>query len=353
MKKILVTGGAGFIGSNLVGNILKNTADYEVVVLDKLSYSGNLNNLSDWFSNKRFSFKKIDISNIAEVESFFAGNDFDAIIHLAAESHVDRSIAFPGDFINTNIVGTFNLLESVKRKIIASKRKIRFLHVSTDEVFGSLSESDPSFTENSCYKPNSPYSASKAASDHLVRSYFHTYHLDVITTNCSNNFGPFQFPEKLIPVTIINCLQWKQIPVYGNGSNIRDWLYVEDHCNALRLVLEKGRIGESYNIGSRNECRNLDIVTSICEIMDRLAPQQISYKSLIHFVEDRPGHDYRYSINPDKIETELDWRPEFTFDAALEETIKWYIANDVWWKDILTGKTDNKLEFLERKDRLT
>lgn len=332
---------------------MKNATNCEVVVLDKLSYSGNLNNLSDWFSNKRFSFQKIDISNIVEVESFCAESDFDAIIHLAAESHVDRSIASPGDFIHTNIVGTFNLLESVKRKIIASQKKIRFIHVSTDEVFGSLSESDPSFTENSSYKPNSPYSASKAASDHLVRSYFHTYHMDVVTTNCSNNFGPFQFPEKLIPVIIINCLQWKQIPVYGNGNNIRDWLYVEDHCDALRLVLEKGRSGESYNIGSRNECRNLDIVTSICQIMDRLVPQQVSYKSLIHFVQDRPGHDYRYSIDPNKIEMELGWKPKFTFDIALEETVKWYITNEAWWKDIITGKNSDRMEFLRRKDLLT
>ncbi|TGK09941.1 dTDP-glucose 4,6-dehydratase [Leptospira fletcheri] len=344
MQKILITGGAGFIGSNLVHSILRDSINTKVVVLDKLTYSGNLNNLSEWFSVENFEFEQLDITNPTATDSVFEKHsDFKAVIHLAAESHVDRSIVHPGDFINTNVVGTFNLLESFKKRA-GNKRGPRFLHVSTDEVFGSLSLSEPSFTEHSNYKPNSPYSASKAASDHLVRSYFHTYHLDVLTTNCSNNFGPFQFPEKLIPVTIISCLEWKKIPIYGNGENIRDWLYVEDHCDALRLVLADGIAGETYNIGGRNEYKNIEIVSFICEIMDRLIPKSESYKSLVYFVGDRPGHDFRYSIDPAKMESVLGWTPRSIFKDALEVTVQWYIENEEWWRDIRSGKKRRNFE---------
>ncbi|MCG6167632.1 dTDP-glucose 4,6-dehydratase [Leptospira sp. FAT2] len=337
MKKILVTGGAGFIGSNFVHLLLEDTREYQVIVLDKLTYAGNLKSLDRWKNDSRFIFVKADIADKDQVADVFQKHEFDFIAHFAAESHVDRSITGPEEFVRTNVLGTFYLLDAARLQWKNSFDGKKFLHVSTDEVFGTLGDTG-FFTEETPYAPNSPYSASKAGSDHLVRSYFHTYHMPVVTTNCSNNYGPYHFPEKLIPLMILNCLHGKPLPVYGDGKNIRDWLYVKDHCEAIRVALFQGKPGETYNIGTRNEKRNIDIVNSICSIMDELHPAGAPHSKLIQYVKDRPGHDFRYAIDPSKIEKELGWKPKFSFESALRETIQWYLENESWWKEILSGQ---------------
>lgn len=334
-RTILVTGGAGFIGSNFVHYILEKYSDAKVIVFDKLTYAGNLRNLEKWKDNPRLAFHKVDIANREEVFSVGQSLDFTEIAHFAAESHVDRSITGPEEFVRTNVMGTFYMLELARWKMQNSQFR-KFLHVSTDEVFGTLGENG-FFTESTPYAPNSPYSASKAGSDHLVRSYFHTYNLPVVTTNCSNNYGPFHFPEKLIPLMILNCLRGKPLPVYGKGDNIRDWLFVKDHCSAIDAALTQGQIGETYTIGTRNEKNNLEIVHKICELMDSKHPEGAPHKNLITFVKDRPGHDFRYAIDPSKIEKELGWKPSYNFDQAIEETVDWFLNNRSWWEEILTG----------------
>ena len=336
MKTILVTGGCGFIGSNFIQNILQKDSSIYIVNLDKLTYAGNLMNLSS-ISNKRYAFVKGDICDKGLVESLFNKYNFHSLVHFAAESHVDRSIDGPSDFIQTNIVGTLNLLEYSKKFYLKSKNKnFKFLHVSTDEVYGSLGINGK-FLENSPYAPSSPYSASKAGSDHLVRAWYKTYDLPVLITNCSNNYGPYQFPEKLIPLMIINAINNKSLPVYGKGHNIRDWLYVLDHCDAIYTVLERGEIGQTYNIGGNNEIKNIDVIESICDILDHLIPKgnSESYKNLIHFVQDRPGHDFRYAIDASKLNSKLGWSPKESFQSGLEKTIQWYINNKGWWTAIL------------------
>lgn len=342
MRKILITGGAGFIGSNFVHYVLEKYQDILVIVLDKLTYAGNLKNLQKWEKDSRFTFIKVDIANKEELFEKTNDLDFTEIAHFAAESHVDRSILGPEEFVRTNVLGTFYLLELARVRNQQGKLQ-KFLHVSTDEVYGSLGR-EGYFSETTPYAPNSPYSATKAGSDHLVRAYFHTYSLPVVTTNCSNNYGPYHFPEKLIPLMILNCLQGKPLPVYGKGENIRDWLYVKDHCSALDLVLQKGKKGETYNIGTRNEKTNLEIVNKICEIMDKKHPEGKPHKNLITFVKDRPGHDYRYAIDPSKIEKELEWKPQYKFEEALESTIDWYLENREWWEEIVSGDYKNYYE---------
>ena len=340
---ILLTGGAGFIGSNFVHDWLSNTHE-PVLNLDKLTYAGNLANLAALSGDLRHAFVKGDIGDTALVKGLLATHRPRAVLHFAAESHVDRSIDGPEDFINTNIVGTFRLLESVRAYWTelgpAARTAFRFLHVSTDEVYGSLGEIDPKFSEATPYAPNSPYSASKAASDHLVRAYFHTYGLPTLTTNCSNNYGPFQFPEKLIPLIINNALKGKPLPIYGDGLNVRDWLYVGDHCTAIRSSLERGRVGETYNIGGKNEKTNVSVVTTICETLDQLQPRPdgISYARQITYVNDRPGHDQRYAIDSRKIEKELGWTPEETFDSGMRKTIQWYLDNGTWIENVVSGQ---------------
>jgi dTDP-glucose 4,6-dehydratase len=337
---IVVTGGAGFIGSNFVLQWLaeRNTP---IVVLDKLTYAGNLENLSGVTSNPRFSFVCADIVDGERVSELLNQRRPRAIVHFAAESHVDRSILGPGEFVRTNIEGTFRLLEAARSYWGSmegeEKEAFRFLHVSTDEVYGALSPTDPAFTESTPYAPNSPYSASKAASDHLVRAYFHTYGLPVLTTNCSNNYGPHHFPEKLIPLIIHNCLQGKPLPVYGDGQQIRDWLYVEDHCRGIRTVLEQGVLGQTYNIGGRQEMANLDVVKTVCAILDELAPTDRPHSDLITFVKDRPGHDRRYAMNIDKIERELGWRPQETFVSGIRKTVQWYLDHQPWVQNVTSG----------------
>ncbi|EMY76296.1 dTDP-glucose 4,6-dehydratase [Leptospira weilii serovar Ranarum str. ICFT] len=337
MKKILITGGAGFIGSNFAHLILNDTEEYRVIVFDKLTYAGNLKSLDVWKKDPRFIFVKADIANKEDVFSIFKEHTFDYVAHFAAESHVDRSISGPEEFIKTNVLGTFYLLDAARLQWKGSYEGKKFLHVSTDEVFGTLGDTGY-FTEETPYAPNSPYSASKAGSDHIVRSYFHTYHMPVVTTNCSNNYGPYHFPEKLIPLMILNCLHGKPLPIYGDGKNIRDWLYVKDHCDALRAALFQGTPGETYNIGTRNEKKNIDIVNSICSIMDELHVAGAPHSRLIQYVKDRPGHDFRYAIDPSKIEKELGWKPKFAFESALRETVRWYLDNESWWKEILSGQ---------------
>ena len=340
---VLITGGAGFIGSNFILDWLSNT-DEPAINLDKLTYAGNLTNLAALSSDSRHAFVKGDIGDTALVKGLLATYRPRAVLHFAAESHVDRSIDGPEDFINTNIVGTFRLLESVRaywtELAPAAKSAFRFLHVSTDEVYGSLGEIDPKFSETTRYAPNSPYSASKAASDHLVRAYFHTYGLPTITTNCSNNYGPFQFPEKLIPLIINNALMGKPLPIYGDGQNVRDWLYVGDHCTAIRSALERGCVGETYNVGGKNEKTNVVVVTTICETLDQLQPRLdgISYVTQITYVKDRPGHDRRYAIDARKIEKELGWTPEETFDSGMRKTIQWYLDNGTWIENVVSGQ---------------
>ncbi len=339
---ILVTGGAGFIGSNFVLDWLAQS-DEPVINLDALTYAGNLENLTDLSGDPRHLFIHGDIGNFDLVAKLLADQKPRAVINFAAESHVDRSIHGPEDFIQTNIVGTFHLLEAVRAywSDLAGEAKanFRFLHVSTDEVYGSLEKDDPAFRETSRYEPNSPYSASKAASDHLVRAYHHTYGLPVLTTNCSNNYGPCHFPEKLIPLVIHNALAGKPLPIYGDGQQIRDWLYVKDHCSAIRRVLEAGRVGETYNIGGWNEKSNLEVVHTLCTILDELSPRGDGkpYEEQITYVKDRPGHDRRYAIDASKIERELGWRPAETFDTGIRKTVRWYLDNQAWVSNVTSG----------------
>ena len=339
---IIVTGGAGFIGANFVLDWLARN-DEPVINLDKLTYAGNLENLASVQGDARHVFVRGDIGETALVSRLLAEHHPRAIINFAAESHVDRSIHGPGEFIQTNIVGTFHLLESVRAywNVLEgeAKERFHFLHVSTDEVYGSLKKGDPAFRETNRYEPNSPYSASKAASDHLVRAYHHTYGLPVLTTNCSNNYGPYHFPEKLIPLVIHNALAGKPLPIYGDGQQIRDWLYVKDHCSAIRLVLEAGRVGATYNIGGGNEKANLEVVHTLCAILDELQPRADgqSYKSQITFVKDRPGHDRRYAIDASKLERELGWKPQETFETGIRKTVAWYLENQNWVANVTSG----------------
>ncbi|WP_374424004.1 dTDP-glucose 4,6-dehydratase [Paracoccus sp. (in: a-proteobacteria)] len=333
--KILVTGGAGFIGSAVVRLAVRR--GHEVVNLDSLTYAANLDNVAPVSNSPLYSFVEADLRDRASLDRALDSHKPDAIMHLAAESHVDRSIDGPGDFIETNITGTYNLLEAARAYWTRQGRPegFRFHHISTDEVFGSLGETGQ-FTEETSYDPRSPYSASKAASDHLVRAWHETYGLPVVLTNCSNNYGPYHFPEKLVPVVILNALHGQPIPVYGDGGNVRDWLYVEDHADALLLVLEKGELGRSYNIGGENEARNIDLVRTICAEMDRLRPENAPHDRLITFVTDRPGHDRRYAIDPTRIRTELGWRPSVTVEEGLRRTVEWYLDNQAWWQPLLS-----------------
>ncbi len=339
-RTILVTGGAGFIGSNFV--LQRIAAGDRVVNLDKLTYAGNPGNLAEIATHPAHTFVQGSIEDAALVRSLLQSHRPDSVVNLAAESHVDRSIANPEEFIFTNLVGTYRLLHEslVYYRTLTGEAQeaFRFLHVSTDEVYGSLGASDPAFVETTPYQPNSPYSASKAGSDHLVRAYRHTYGLPTLTTNCSNNYGPFQFPEKLIPLMILNALHGKPLPVYGDGLNVRDWLYVGDHCEAIALVLDKGRCGETYNIGGDSEMNNLDVVTAICNIMDELRPAGAPHSALIRFVKDRPGHDRRYAMNTAKLRRELGWRPRETFATGIRRTVEWYLANSAWVDQVTSGE---------------
>lgn len=341
LQNIMVTGGAGFIGSNFIHYLFKKTNFKGIIVnVDKPTYAGNLDNLVEIdkeYGNKRYFFEKVDICDYKNVKEIFKKYKIDTIVHFAAESHVDRSIYGPQDFIYTNIIGTFNLLE-IAREFWKERDDVLFHHISTDEVFGSLGETGY-FYEETPYRPNSPYSASKAASDHLVRAYFKTYNLPVTISNCSNNFGPYQFPEKLIPLVILNALENKPLPVYGDGQNIRDWLYVEDHCEAIWIILNKGKTGETYNIGGGNEWKNIDLVNFLCEKLAEITGNNVErYKKLITFVKDRPGHDRRYAINCDKVKKKLSWKPRHKFEQGLKKTIKWYIKNRSWVENIKSGE---------------
>jgi dTDP-glucose 4,6-dehydratase len=339
-RSIVITGGAGFIGSNFVHHWCENYPEDRVIVLDALTYAGNLHNLATLKDRKNFRFLQGDICDRALVDELFASENIDTVAHFAAESHVDRSILGPGAFVQTNVVGTFTLLESFRQHWLSNHQpdKYRFLHVSTDEVYGSLGVDDPAFTETTPYAPNSPYSASKAGSDHLARAYFHTYGMPTIITNCSNNYGSYHFPEKLIPLMCINILLGKPLPVYGDGQNVRDWLYVRDHCQALDTVIHKGKAGETYNIGGNNEVKNIDLVRMLCDLMDELAPDLPvkPAQNLITFVRDRPGHDRRYAIDATKIRTELGWQPQETVEGGLRKTIQWYLDHRDWWQPLLS-----------------
>lgn len=342
--RILVTGGAGFIGSALV-RFLHESTEHEIINVDKLTYAGNLSSIDSVAGSQRYTFEQVDICDRAALHALFKKHQPEIVMHLAAESHVDRSIDGPGQFIQTNIIGTYNLLEE-SRELYgalsdAQKSKFRFHHISTDEVFGDLKGTTDLFTETTPYSPSSPYSASKASSDHLVRAWRRTFGLPVVITNCSNNYGPFHFPEKLIPLMILNALDGKPLPVYGDGQQIRDWLFVEDHARALYLVATQGEVGETYNIGGHNEKTNLEVVETICALLDELKPSQHGnvkhYKELIQFVQDRPGHDLRYAIDASKIERELGWKPLETFETGLRKTVQWYLSNEQWWRAILDG----------------
>lgn len=342
--KILVTGGAGFIGSAVVRHIINNTQD-SVINLDKLTYAGNLESLSDVENSDRYVFEQVDICAREELDRVFAQHQPDAIMHLAAESHVDRSIDGPAAFIETNIIGTYTMLEATRQywNQLDEVRKsaFRFHHISTDEVYGDLEGTDDLFTETTPYSPSSPYSASKASSDHLVRAWLRTYGLPTIITNCSNNYGPYHFPEKLIPLMILNALEGKQLPVYGNGMQIRDWLYVEDHASALYTVVTQGEIGETYNIGGHSEKANIEVVKTICSLLEELVPNKpqgiAQYQDLITYVMDRPGHDVRYAIDATKIAAELGWKPAETFESGIRKTVEWYLKNEKWWSRVLDG----------------
>ena len=341
MRTLLVTGGAGFIGSNYILH-KRNTSSDRIIAVDKLTYAGNLQNLESLSDDSLFSFVHGDICNRELIADLLVNYKPDALVHFAAESHVDRSIVNPDEFIQTNIVGTFTLLDEARtywNRTKKSRPQFRFHHVSTDEVYGSLGPDDPPFSETTAYSPNSPYSASKASSDHLVRSFHATYDLPVVITNCSNNYGPYQFPEKLIPLMILNALEGKSLPIYGDGKNIRDWLYVIDHVEALEAVLKNGKVGETYNIGGSCEKNNIEIVTSICSILDSLFPDSphVPHESLITFVKDRPGHDRRYAIDSTKIRSELGWKPRFSFESGIERTINWYTSNSAWLDSLKTG----------------
>src|SRR6266481_1086539 len=341
MKKIIITGGAGFIGSAVIRQLLAES-DHFVINVDKLTYAGNLESLAEVSDSPRYCFEQVDICDAAALRAVFVRHAPDGVMHLAAESHVDRSISGPGEFIQTNIVGTFNVLQAAREYwdgLPETKKSLfRFHHVSTDEVYGTLGKTS-CFTEQTAYQPNSPYSASKAASDHLVRAWHHTFGLPVVTTNCSNNYGPWQFPEKLIPLIILNALDGKALPVYGTGANVRDWLYVEDHARALALVLRKGRLGETYNVGGGAERSNIEIVRQICAILDEELPgsPHRPHERLIRFVTDRPGHDLRYAIDDAKLRRELGWRPEEDLAGGLRKTVRWYLANRDWWEPIRQG----------------
>jgi len=347
--KILITGGAGFIGSAVIRHIVENTDD-EIVNVDKLTYAGNLESISSASNSERYSFEQVDICNHAALKKVFNQHQPDVVMHLAAESHVDRSIDGPSEFIETNIVGTFTLLEVTRnywQNLDANKKsEFRFHHVSTDEVYGDLEGPEDLFTETTPYAPSSPYSASKAASDHLVRAWLRTYGLPTVVTNCSNNYGPYHFPEKLIPLMILNALEGKDLPVYGNGQQIRDWLYVEDHARALYLVSTTGKVGETYNIGGHNEVANIDVVKTLCGLLEELVPEnsnsiasgnRTGFEGLIKFVKDRPGHDVRYAIDARKIERELNWKPQESFETGVRKTVEWYLNNKTWWNRVLDG----------------
>ncbi|POT59592.1 dTDP-glucose 4,6-dehydratase [Citrobacter amalonaticus] len=360
--KILITGGAGFIGSAVVRHIIKNTSD-TIVNIDKLTYAGNIESLAEISGSDRYFFEHVDICDATEMARIFKQYKPDAVMHLAAESHVDRSITGPADFIETNIVGTYILLEAAKNywNSLNDEKKsyFRFHHISTDEVYGDLPHPDemaddaelPLFIETTAYAPSSPYSASKASSDHLVRAWMRTYGLPTIVTNCSNNYGPYHFPEKLIPLVILNALEGKPLPIYGKGDQIRDWLYVEDHARALYIVVTQGTPGETYNIGGHNEKKNLDVVYTICDLLDEIVPKANSYREQITYVADRPGHDRRYAIDADKISRELDWKPEETFESGIRKTVEWYLANTRWVENIKNGayQTWIKQNYGERK----
>lgn len=339
--RIFVTGGAGFIGSAVIRRLMA-TRSWSVVNIDKLTYAGNLESLASISSDPRYSFEKVDICDRAAVNLLFDKYQPDGLMHLAAESHVDRSIDGPGDFIQTNIVGTYTLLECARSYwagLSADKKKtFRFHHISTDEVYGTLGDTGL-FHEETSYKPNSPYSASKASSDHLVRAWHETYHLPTVTTNCSNNYGPFHFPEKLIPLMILNALDGKNLPIYGKGDNIRDWLYVEDHAEALLTVFERGKLGETYNVGGNNEKQNIEVVQTICDLLDEMSPRKDgkSYRSQMTFVQDRPGHDKRYAIDASKIQRDLGWKPTETFASGIRKTVAWYLENKEWCRRVQDG----------------
>lgn len=344
--KILVTGGAGFIGSAVIRHIIQNTQD-SVINVDKLTYAGNLESLTCIADNSRYAFEQADICNRSQLDRIFAKYQPDAVMHLAAESHVDRSITAPVDFIQTNVVGTYILLEAAREHWSAlqgdRKMAFRFHHISTDEVYGDLPHPNemkgklPLFTEQTTYAPSSPYSASKASSDHLVQAWLRTYGFPTIVTNCSNNYGPYHFPEKLIPLVILNALEGKPLPIYGKGDQIRDWLYVEDHARALYKVVTKGKVGETYNIGGHNEKQNIEVVKMICQILDELRPKDEQYAEQITFVSDRPGHDRRYAIDASKISLELNWQPQETFETGLRKTVEWYLANQNWCQNVQNG----------------
>ncbi|RTF95782.1 dTDP-glucose 4,6-dehydratase [Serratia marcescens] len=342
--KIIVTGGAGFIGSAVARHIINDTADH-ILVLDSLTYAGNLESLAPIADSDRYSFEQVDICDRQALDRVFAAFQPDAVMHLAAESHVDRSIDGPAAFIETNIVGTYTLLEAARQYWHAldaeRKQAFRFHHISTDEVYGDLHGTDDLFTETTPYAPSSPYSASKAASDHLVRAWLRTYGLPTLVTNCSNNYGPYHFPEKLIPLVILNAVAGKPLPVYGNGAQVRDWLYVEDHARALYQVVTEGVVGETYNIGGHNERKNIEVVQTICDLLEELAPNKpqgvTNYRDLITYVKDRPGHDMRYAIDAGKIDRELGWRPQETFESGIRKTVAWYLANETWWRRVQDG----------------
>ncbi len=340
--KILVTGGAGFIGSAVIRNIIKNTQD-EVLNIDKLTYAGNLESLSEIDTDPRYQFAQVDICDSERLTEFFKIFQPDAVMHLAAESHVDRSIDGPAEFITTNIVGTYTLLEVARKYWLQlneeKKASFKFHHISTDEVYGDLEGTTDLFTETTSYAPSSPYSASKASSDHLVRAWHRTYGLPIVVTNCSNNYGPYHFPEKLIPLVILNALDGKALPIYGKGNQIRDWLYVEDHAKALYKVVTEGKVGETYNIGGHNEKQNIEVVKTICKILDELKPQNNHqpYETLITFVKDRPGHDLRYAIDASKIAKDLGWKPEETFETGIRKTVEWYLNNLEWCRRVQDG----------------